>query len=139
MTSDICTKRLLLRPIALDDVASLHKIRSIPDVATQFSTGAWADEAAAEEWIRTMIDQPASLMYTIRLLPTSSTTNPPAQIIGLMGLNRWGMLHYMIDPTLWNNGYATEALHAFKAALFDAQPERTVIETIVAGGNCGKD
>lgn len=64
-------------------------------------------------------------MYTI--LTKEKTT-----VIGIVGVNCWDKVHYMIDPKFWGRGYASEALAAFLAVFFERQPKRLCIQTLLS-------
>jgi hypothetical protein len=57
------------------------------------------------------------------------------KIIGLVGLNRWDQVHYILDPKFSGLGYSTEALTAFLIALFELQPKRLSIGTVLSSEN----
>ncbi|KAF2667310.1 acyl-CoA N-acyltransferase [Microthyrium microscopicum] len=128
MANEIYTSRLILRPIAVTDAPELHAIRSQEEVYRHIWTGPWKSISETEEWIQEIRNGPRSIMYTI--LQKEETT-----IIGIVGVNRWDKVHYMIDPKFWNRGYATEALAAFLVAFFKLQPKRLCIQTLLSAEN----
>lgn len=96
-------------------------------------TGPWKSITEAEQWIQETTNGPRSLIFTIFL-----KEEPGAQkIIGLVGLNRWDKIHYMLHPKFWGSGYCSEALGAFLIALFRHQPKRLSIGTVVSSDNIG--
>jgi hypothetical protein len=85
----------------------------------------------AEEWIHDVSNGPRSLIYTI----LAQEPHNGGEIVGVIGLNRWDQVHIMIHPDVSGLGYATEALRAFLPALFQQQPKRLSIGTVVGGDN----
>jgi [ribosomal protein S5]-alanine N-acetyltransferase len=57
------------------------------------------------------------------------------RIIGIIGLNRFDSLSYMLHPDFWNKGYCTEAVRYFLDYLFKQQPERREITAWVFEDN----
>jgi hypothetical protein len=57
------------------------------------------------------------------------------EVIGVVGINRWDQVHFIIDPRFQSEGYASEALSAFLVELFKLQPKRLSIGTMVGQDN----
>lgn len=69
--------------------------------------------AEAEEHIKTLLDQPEADKFAILLRPTSSLTTEKPMMIGLIGTKQVPELTFTIHSEFANQGYMTEALHAF--------------------------
>ncbi|KAF2671251.1 acyl-CoA N-acyltransferase [Microthyrium microscopicum] len=132
----ISTERLVLRPIDLKDAPDLFAIRSLPEVHKHIFSGPWESVEKAQEWIQNIKDGPRSFMYTIRPKRQLDEDHDGGEmIVGVIGLNRWDQVHFMYDPKVASRGYATEALTAFLVALFELQPKRLSIGTLVGSDN----
>jgi RimJ/RimL family protein N-acetyltransferase len=98
-------------------------------LTTKFST---IDESKA--WIEAVTNRPHSLIYSISFhQPLSSAET--ASIIGIIGLNSFDRLIYMLHPDFWGAGYTTEALRCLLKHLFKSQPERDLVVAGVHDGN----
>jgi hypothetical protein len=98
-------------------------------------TGAFPSPKEAADWIVEVLSK-GSLMYTVSLLQDDrpiSERDP----IGIIGLSKWGTLHYIFDPNFWGKGYCTEALLSYLPELWKWQPERKQVSGAVYQGNMG--
>jgi RimJ/RimL family protein N-acetyltransferase len=82
----------------------------------------------AQEWTQKVTTGSKSLIYAI-LLPSSP------KIIGVVGLNIHSRLLFYLHPTVWGQGYATEAVIGFEKLLFEKQPERSILVAGIPDGN----
>jgi hypothetical protein len=53
----------------------------------------------------------------------------------VVGLNTHSRLLYYLHPTVWGQGYGTEAVQAFQKLLFEKQPERSILVAGVHDAN----
>jgi RimJ/RimL family protein N-acetyltransferase len=97
---------LLLRRARSEDVAAMHAILSDPLAMRYWSTLPHDRVEQTQEWIAGMIDaDPAtSDDFLIEL---------EGQVIGKMGAWRLPDFGYLLAPSAWGRGYASEALKAF--------------------------
>jgi RimJ/RimL family protein N-acetyltransferase len=93
--------------------------------------GAFKDLKAAEKWVSDGM-HPSQSKYVIE-----SRDSPPGGLVGTIGLNHDGQLGYMLDPSAWGKGYATEALTAYFAILFNCTPELEQVEAEAYEDNVG--
>jgi RimJ/RimL family protein N-acetyltransferase len=80
-----------------------------------------------QEYIKTVNDTPGRLMYSIRPRPSEEDNNKNTKLIGLVGLNKHNRFTYLLHPSYWGAGYATEAVAAARASLFELQPDRKIL------------
>jgi len=88
----------------------------------------------ARLWTEVVTDGPDAFIFAITLR-NEPVTRSTQEVIGIMGLNRWDTLFYMLHPDYWGAGYCTEALRAFLPALFRRQPDRPDLEASVMNQN----
>lgn len=94
-------------------------------------TGAFKDLKAAEKWVSNGM-HPSQFKYVI-----DRCDSPRGGFIGVIGLNHDGQLGYMLDPSAWGKGYATEALTTYLRILFNYMPGLENIEAAVYEANIG--
>ena len=109
------TKRLLLRPLALEDAIAFARLAGRQEIAaTTISIPHPCSETEARAWIekRTRQENPAKeIVFAI-------TTRPGGELIGTMGLGEIDHEHcqaemgFWIGVDWWGKGYATEAAQA---------------------------
>lgn len=72
------------------------------------------------------LDAPIQKRTLLPLPADARTDHPPAgcryRVVGLMGSKAFPEIGYMLDPTVWGMGVATEALRAIVPALWEAMP-----------------
>jgi len=86
---------------------------------------------AAEKWVSDGM-HPSQSKHVIE-----SRGSPPGGFVGVIGLNHDGQLGYMLDPSAWGKGYATEALTAYLSILFNCMPELETVEAETYEDNVG--
>jgi RimJ/RimL family protein N-acetyltransferase len=104
----IQTERLVLRRARPDDAGPMHAILSDPRAMRYWSTLPHADLSQTESWIASMIDAP----------PDTSDdfiVERAGVVIGKLGAWRLPDVGYLLSPSAWGQGYASEALTAFIA------------------------
>lgn len=93
--------------------------------------GAFNDLKTAEKWVSDGM-HPSQSKYVIE-----RRGSPSGDFIGVIGLNQAGQLGYMLDPSAWGKGYATEALTAYLPTLFNLIPELEMVEAAAYEDNVG--
>ena len=93
--------------------------------------GAFKDLEAAEKWISDGM-HPSQFKHVIE-----HRNSPSGDFIGVIGLNHDGQLGYMLDPSAWGKGYATEALTAYLTTLFKSMPQLEKVEAAAYEDNFG--
>jgi RimJ/RimL family protein N-acetyltransferase len=78
---------------------------------------------------------PERLMYSIRPRPDEGDNNKNTKLIGLVGLNKHNRFTYLLHPSYWGAGYATEAIAAARTSLFELQPDRKILIACVYNAN----
>jgi RimJ/RimL family protein N-acetyltransferase len=76
-------------------------------------------------------------MYSIRLRPSEEDNNSNTKLIGLVGLNKYNRFTYLLHPSYWGAGYATEAVVAARTSLFELQPDRKILLAGIYKANFG--
>lgn len=105
--------RLVLGPIAQDDLPALARIGADPRVAAMMGTIPipWPD-AAMRRWV-------AKSRFRGEVGFRLAVIRPDTGMIGVVGLaGAPASLAYFLDPDHWGRGYATEAARAFVGACF---------------------
>lgn len=106
MSDEIRTERLLLRRAKYDDAAAMHRIMSDPVAMRYWSTPPHQSFKETKRWVASMIeDDPVERDDFIVTLD--------GQLIGKLGAWRLPEFGFLIDPSHWGRGYASEALIAF--------------------------
>jgi RimJ/RimL family protein N-acetyltransferase len=100
-------------------------------VASSFNT-----ISETQEYFKAVHNTPGRLMYSIYLRPNEDASNE-AKLIGLIGLNKYNRFTYLLHPSYWGAGYATEAVRGARTRLFEEQPERKILMAGIHKGNIG--
>jgi RimJ/RimL family protein N-acetyltransferase len=106
MGDEIRTERLLLRRARMDDLPAIHAIMSDPLAMRYWSTPPHADLAESEQWLRSMVD--ADLANSDDFI-----LEYDEKVIGKLGCWQLPEIGFLIDPTFWGRGLASEAMAAF--------------------------
>jgi len=135
---EILTERLLLREITWNDLESIHRLHSVPEVDEYNTLGIPGDIEETRELMRPDIEakgkDPQS-RYTWRIILKNS-----GEFIGLAGITlsnnkfRLGEIYYKLLPEYWGKGYATEVARQLIITGFDTFHLHKV-EAGVATGN----
>ncbi len=121
--SKITTSRLVLRPVAADDLESIHSLHLLPESNVFNTIGAPNDKTITAEWLKEWIrgnELPDRAAYTFAIIAPSGN-----EFIGLLALNlrpaRYssGEVWFKLFPEYWGQGYATEALKLIIKYSFD--------------------
>ncbi len=108
MAEEVRTDRLLLRRAGMDDAAAMHAIMSNPVAMRYWSTPPHADLAETERWMASMVDADPSgsddFIVTV-----------DGELIGKLGAWQLPEVGFLLEPSHWGKGYASEALAAFIA------------------------
>jgi len=120
---EIITERLLLREITWNDLESIHRLHSVPEVDKYNTLGIPKDIEETRELIRPDIEAKAKdpqSKYTWRIILQHS-----AEFIGLAGMTlsndkfKLGEIYYKLLPEYWGKGYATEVARQLIITGFD--------------------
>jgi [ribosomal protein S5]-alanine N-acetyltransferase len=101
----IPTERLRLRRATMDDVAAFHAILSNPTAMAYWSTPPHTDLAQTREWLAGMIDIPAKQGEDFAIVYAG-------RVVGKVGLYQFPEIGFIMHPDVWEQGIASEALHA---------------------------
>jgi RimJ/RimL family protein N-acetyltransferase len=104
----IRTERLVLRRARPEDVAAMHAILSDPRAMRYWSTLPHDRLEQTGDWIAGMIDADPALSDDFLI-------EREGEVIGKMGAWRLPDFGYLLSPSVWSQGYASEALAAFIA------------------------
>jgi RimJ/RimL family protein N-acetyltransferase len=102
----LVTDRLLLRRMALDDVASLHTILSDPEAMRYWSTLPHDSVDVTEAWVIDSIARVAAGEADEFVVVLSGA------VIGKVGLWKGTEIGVILSRACWGQGYAAEALAA---------------------------
>ncbi|KAI4124173.1 MAG: hypothetical protein LQ338_004948 [Usnochroma carphineum] len=118
------TERLFFRPLRFDDVESIFALKSDPQVFY------WAEpfrhKSQAEEWIGARLESNGYLSFCIEELPKTQNSEACEEkpgMIGMVGGTILPEIGYMLRPSFWGRGYATEAVRGFIKFYWDTFPE----------------
>lgn len=122
-TQTLQTQRLILRPFAYADAASMFNNWASDPIVTQFLT--WPPHANLEvtqhivtDWMANY-DFPDTYQWAITLI------HNPAEVFGSIGvvnqdeLKQEAEIGYVLSRQLWNQGYITEAFEEVLRYLFE--------------------
>ncbi|KAL9127914.1 MAG: hypothetical protein Q9217_003300 [Psora testacea] len=104
------TSRLLLRRMTIEDDEAVCSLRCNPEVFYWRIPVHTTEQAT--QWLKDRLADPASLSYSVRVLQNREEALD-AKVIGFVGATHLPEVGYMYDPSVWGNGYATEALRAW--------------------------
>ena len=106
MTDEIRTERLLLRRARPEDAAAMHAIMSDAKAMRYWSTPPHRELAETERWMASMVevDPEESDDFIVTL---------DGALIGKLGAWKLPEVGFLIAPTNWGKGYASEAMAAF--------------------------
>lgn len=119
------TERLTIRSFCDDDAAAMAKLLQNREIAKTYMVPDLDEEKALKlfGWFQALSDDPERAVVGLF---------DGGRLVGFMNdVERDGSaieMGYVIDPACWNKGYATEALTAMIAALFDRG-----YETVICG------
>ncbi|KAF2495406.1 acyl-CoA N-acyltransferase [Lophium mytilinum] len=121
---EVRTKRLLIRPLRLEDADDVFLMRSNPEVMRFTSALASTDVQKSRDWVSDCITRPNCHNFSIELLPSAAssqdeTSTPAPRVIGVIGAMRTPEVGYMINTEYWGKGYASEALQGYMPIFFD--------------------
>lgn len=121
---EINTERLLLREITWNDLESIHRLHSVPEVDEYNTLGIPGNMEETRALIRPDIEakgvEPQS-RYTWRIILKHS-----GEFIGMAGMSlssdkyKLGEIYYKLLPEYWGKGYATEVARQLVIAGFDS-------------------
>lgn len=122
-TYPIRTRRLLLRPLTVDDIDALLAYRSLPDVCRYVPfepmTCEVIKERLATQWANIeLTDEGQALTLGVEVAETGDLVGD----VVLFWHSRehgGGEIGYMLNPDFGGHGYATEAAHALLGLGFD--------------------
>jgi RimJ/RimL family protein N-acetyltransferase len=109
---ELTTLRLILSEISWDDLESIHKLHSFPEVDEFNTLGIPKSIDDTKEIVRPLIEGQTEIpqkSYTWKI-----TIKDSNEIIGLAGMKlscdkfKLGEIYYKLSPQYWGKGYATE-------------------------------
>lgn len=119
----ICTERLLLRPITIDDATAMHAYKSDPDVVryVPYSPLDLADveRRIATTWSTTRFTQQGDGVCLAVEEQSTGELLGDVVLFWRSEADRAGEVGYIFDPRFSGRGYATEAVGALLALGFD--------------------
>lgn len=109
---EIKTDRLLLRPARVQDIDAFHPILCDARAMAFWSTPPHETLAETREWVSAMmdIDPDEGEDFVVEL---------DRNVIGKVGFYRFPEIGFVLHPSVWGKGYATEALRPVLARAFD--------------------
>ncbi|KAH8900955.1 acyl-CoA N-acyltransferase [Thozetella sp. PMI_491] len=151
----LSTSRLVMRPVRVEDIGALHKMRLnpavmeyMPGVETELdplkSYSVKRMQLMMKEGLFSFAVELSSDVSELATAPAPSSGNRP--VIGFVGITSPPELFYIFDQEWWGHGYATEALRAFLKSYWENYPGglggaeaigRDYLEAHVAEGNSG--
>jgi RimJ/RimL family protein N-acetyltransferase len=109
------TERLVLRRARADDLGAMHAVLSDPTAMRYWWTPPHADLAQTREWLESMIaDSPSERDDFI--------LEYEGRVVGKAGCWRVPQIGFILHPSVWGRGIASEALAAIIPRLFDRFP-----------------
>lgn len=143
----IRTRRLILQPLTQADAPGVYALRSNPQI---FHWRKSVDtKSQSDTWLYALSSLPSplpvsrhrhlctdhglasnenlsapvpNLNYTVRLCPALIHTSD-ADIVGMVGGVRLPEVGYIYDPSIWGNGFATEALRGWMDMYWSRWPD----------------
>jgi len=106
--TEIRTERLVLRRARLDDFEAVHSFMSDARAMRYWSTPSHQTFQESADWLQTMTG--ASAEQSDDFLITLG-----GAVIGKLGCWQLPEIGYLLAPSAWGHGYATEAMQAFIA------------------------
>ena len=108
MVDEIRTDRLLLRRATMADLAAMNRIMSDPAAMRYWSTLPHENLAQTEAWLHSMVDAD-------RATSDDFIVTRDGPVIGKVGAWRLPEFGFLLDPSEWGKGYASEAIIGFLA------------------------
>ncbi|MDE8651602.1 GNAT family N-acetyltransferase [Novosphingobium album (ex Liu et al. 2023)] len=116
------TERLTLRPARADDLDAIHALLSNPRAMAYWSTPPHTHRDQSREWL-------AGMIATAPDEGVDFVIAHHGRVIGKAGFYRFPEIGYILDPALWGQGLAGEALRAVLGHVFTAHGlERAVAD-----------
>ena len=109
--TEIRTKRLLLRRARPDDLGAMHAILSDAEAMRYWSTLPHAELGQTRIWLDSMTAAPVAESDDFVI-------ERNGEVIGKAGCWKLPEIGYILHPSVWGRGYATEALTAVVAHVF---------------------
>ena len=110
--TEIRTRRLLLRRARPVDLGAMHSILSDAEAMRYWSTLPHAEIGQTRAWLDDMIAAPAAESDDFVI-------ERDGEVIGKAGCWRLPEIGYILHRSAWGHGYATEALTAIVAHVFE--------------------
>lgn len=109
------TERLILRRAREDDLDAMHAVLSDPVAMRYWSTLPHDSIDQSREWLASMI----------AITPDEGSDfviEQAGRVIGKVGCHRFPEIGYILHPSAWGEGFATEALGAVITHVFTNHP-----------------
>jgi RimJ/RimL family protein N-acetyltransferase len=139
--AEIRTERLILRPIAAEDVPPFAHMLADPQVVRFISDGSTATQEETAEWVELSIRRNAFEGFDKRSVVLAENES----VLGWCGIAVWNIegtiereLGYVLAREHWGQGYATEAAAAMRDLALSTLGLRRVIALIHAGNDASK-
>lgn len=113
--TEIRTPRLLLRRARPDDLEAMHEVLSDAQAMRYWSSTRHETLEETREWLDSMITAPPGESDDFVI-------EHQGRVIGKVGCWRLPEIGYILHPSCWGRGLATEALAAAVAHIFASHP-----------------
>lgn len=127
------TERMLLRPLARDDVDGVHEVFRDP-VAMRFSITGVRDRAGTAEWLKratSIFERDGHGFWAARLKETGAYVGHAGLLLQQVDGRDEVEIAYWFRRSFWNRGLATEAACACRDHGFDVLGRERLISLIV--------
>ncbi|KUI58339.1 hypothetical protein VP1G_11040 [Cytospora mali] len=148
------TDRLLLRPVATEDLSALHRMRLNP-IVMQFMPGVETEQEALNSYSlrRTELMMMQDRFSFAVVLPVAERASEleahkDKTVTGFVGITQPTKVFYIFNDKYWGSGFASEALQCFLETYWKTFPsglkgvdkrDRDHLEAHIYNGNDGSE